>query len=156
MGFAHRSGGGLGAEPPFRWRCHMSNCIFCSIVEGRLPAFIIYEDGIFLAILDRYPGTRGEILILPKRHVEDIYGLNQEETAALMPLAKRVSEKMRNALEMDGLNLIQNNGKAAGQEINHFHLHLLPRYANDSVKLHKKPTNPPLDELEQVAGLLKL
>jgi len=134
----------------------MSNCIFCSIIEGCLPAFIIYEDGHFLAILDRYPGTRGEILILPKRHVEDIYGLNKEETAALMPLAMKVSKKMRDSLGLDGLNLIQNNGKAAGQEINHFHLHLLPRYANDNVKLHKKPTNPPLEELEQVSRLLKL
>jgi len=134
----------------------MSNCIFCSIIEGRLPAFSIYEDGHFLAILDRYPGTRGEILILPKRHVPDIYGLNQEEAAALMPLTQKISTKMRDELGLDGLNLIQNNGKAAGQEIDHFHLHLLPRYTGDGVKLYKKPTDPSLEELAQIAELLKI
>ena len=136
----------------------MSNCIFCSIVEGRLPAFVVYEDEYFLAIMDRYPGTTGEVLILPKRHVADIYGLNEQESAAIMPLAIRIAKKMRDVLGMDGLNLLQNNGKQAGQEIDHFHLHLLPRYVGDEVgvRLHKKPTDPPLAELERVAGLLKL
>jgi len=134
----------------------MSNCIFCSIVEGRLPAFVVYEDTYLLAIMDRYPGTQGHVMVMPKRHVADIYGLNAEEAAALMPLAQKIATKMRDALGMKGINLLQNNGKAAGQEIGHFHLHLIPRYENDGIRMFPKPTDPPLEELERIAGLLKL
>ena len=133
----------------------MSNCIFCSIAEGRIPAYIIYEDAHFMTIMDRYPSAKGHVLILLKRHAADIYELNEQEAAALMPLAQRIAAKMRDALGMDGLNLIQNNGKAAGQEIDHFHLHLVPRYKNDGVKLYIKPSDPPLEELERIAGLLR-
>jgi len=135
----------------------MSNCIFCSIVEGRIPAFIIYQDKNLLAIMDRYPSTRGHILILPKRHVADIYGLNAEEAAAIIPLAQRISAKMRDALGMEGLNLIQNNGKVAGQVIDHFHLHLLPRYENDGVRISANPdSDQSVEELERLKALLKL
>ena len=134
----------------------MSDCIFCSIVEGRLPAYVVYEDEYFLVIMDRYPFTRGHTLILTKRHVTDVYGLNSNEAEALMPLARRLAEKMREALGITGLNLLQNNGKLAGQDIYHFHLHLIPRYENDGMKLHKKPGDPPLEELEQIVGMLKL
>jgi len=136
----------------------MSNCIFCSIVEGRIPAYVIYQDEYYLAIMDRYPSAQGHVLILPKRHVADIYGLNAEEAAALIPLAQRIASKMRDTLgaEMQGLNLVQNSGKAAGQEIMHFHLHLIPRYKNDNVRFAAKPTDPSLEELERLAAQLKL
>jgi len=93
---------------------------------------------------------------MPKRHVADIYGLNSEESARLMPLAIRVADKMRETLGMAGLNLLQNNGKAAGQVVDHFHLHLLPRYENDGIRFGGKPSDPPLEELRHVAELLKL
>jgi len=106
--------------------------------------------------MDRYPGSKGHVLIIPNRHVEDIYGLAPEEAAAIMPLAQKIAHKMRDTLGMDGLNIIQNNGKAAGQEIGHFHLHLIPRYENDGIRMFPKPTDPPLEELERLAGLLKI
>ena len=134
----------------------MSNCIFCSIVEGRIPAYVIYQDEYYLAIMDRYPSTKGHVLLLPKRHVADIYGLNAEESAALIPLAQEISTKIRETLGIDGLNLIQNNGKAAGQEIPHFHLHLVPRYENDGIKFTTKPTDPTLEELKLLANQLKI
>ena len=127
----------------------MSNCLFCSIVEGHIPAYIIYQDEYYLAIMDRYPSAKGHVLILPKRHVEDIYGLNPEEAAALVPLAQKISTKMRDVLGIDGLNLLQNNGKAAGQVIDHFHLHLIPRYENDGIVIKGAPTGQTADELEQ-------
>jgi len=134
----------------------MSNCIFCSIVEGSIPSYIIYQDKNLLAIMDRYPSTPGHVLILPKRHVADIYGLNHEEAAGILPLAQKISKKMQNALGMEGLNLIQNNGRLAGQAIDHFHLHLVPRYKNDGVTISAKPIEPSLEELERFAGLLNL
>ena len=134
----------------------MSDCIFCSIIEGSIPAFIIYEDDYYLAILDRYPSAKGHALIMPKRHVADIYGLNADEAANLMSIAQKVSAKMKDVLGMDGLNLLQNNGKAAGQVIGHFHLHLIPRYENDGVIIKGAPTGQTLEELELLAGALKL
>jgi len=134
----------------------MSNCIFCAIAEGRLPSYEIYQDEHFKVIMDRYPCATGHVLIMPKRHVADIYELNAEEAAGLMPLAQKVAEKMREVFSMDGLNLLQNNGKAAGQVVDHFHLHLLPRYENDGIRFGGKPTDPPLEELERVAKMLKL
>lgn len=134
----------------------MSSCIFCSIVDGRLPSYTIYEDRYFRIVMDRYPSAKGHVLILPKRHVADIYGLNADEAAALIPLAQKAAAKMRDVLGMDGLNILQNNGKAAGQVVDHFHLHLLPRYENDGIRFGGKATDPPPEELEQIAGLLKL
>ena len=134
----------------------MSNCIFCAIAEGRIPAFVVYEDGYFLAIMDRYPSAHGHVLILPKQHVEDVYGLDEHEAAALMPLTQRIATKMRDVLGMDGLNLIQNNGKAAGQVVDHFHLHLVPRYENDGVIIKGNPTGQSPEELEQLAGRLRI
>ena len=134
----------------------MQNCIFCSIVEGRLPAFVIYQDQYYLAIIDRYPSARGHVLILPKRHVVDIYGLDGDEAAALIPLAQKVASKMQAVLGMAGLNLIQNNGKAAGQVVDHFHLHLVPRYEDDGVIIKGVPTGQTPEELEQIAKQLLL
>ena len=135
----------------------MSNCIFCSIVEGRVPSYTIYQDKNLLAIMDRYPSTKGHVLILPKRHVTDIYGLNNEEAAEILPLAQKISAKMRDVLGMEGLNLIQNNGKAAGQVVDHFHLHLVPRYENDGVTIKASPDFDRSEEaLEGLMGLLKL
>ena len=134
----------------------MADCIFCKIVNGELPAFVIYEDGHFMVILDRYPSAKGHVLIIPKRHATDIYSLNQEEAAALIPLTQKVSAKLRDTLAMDGLNLVQNNGKAAGQVVFHFHLHLIPRYVNDGVVIKGTPTGQSEDELQQLIELLKL
>ena len=134
----------------------MSNCIFCKIVEGSLPAYKVYEDEYFLAIVDRYPSAKGHVLILPKRHVLDLYELNEKEAAMLIPLAQKIAAKIRRGLDIAGLNLIQNNGKAAGQVIDHFHLHLVPRYENDGVIIKGSPTGQSPEELEQMAGLLRL
>lgn len=134
----------------------MSKCIFCSIAEGRIPAFVIYQDDLYLAILDRYPSAKGHVLILPRRHAADIYELNEEEAAALIPLAKKIAENIRYKLGPPGLNLIQNNGKAAGQVIDHFHLHLIPRDEDDGIIIKGNPPNISEKELELLAGLLKL
>jgi len=133
----------------------MSKCIFCSIIEGQIPAYVIYQDDIYLVILDRYPVARGHVLIISKRHVKDIYELNEEETANLMPLAQKIAKKIQANLGVPGLNLIQNNGKVAGQVIDHFHLHLVPRHENDGIIIKGTPQEPTLEELELIAQKLK-
>ena len=103
------------------------DCIFCKIAGGEIPSKTLYEDDRFRVILDLGPAARGHALILPKEHAENLYELPEETAAAVMVLAKRMAAVMRDRLNCDGLNLIQNNGEAAGQTVAHFHMHVIPR-----------------------------
>jgi len=134
-----------------------NNCVFCAIREKEIPAFVLHEDELFMAILDRFPATPGHVLIIPKRHAANIFELNETEAAALMPLAKRMAAQIQTTLNPIGLNLLQNNGKAAGQVVFHFHLHLIPRYENDNgfEITHPSQDTPP-EELQKMADKLKL
>ena len=131
-------------------------CIFCDIVAGKLPAFRLYEDDLFIAILDRFPVNPGHTLIIPKFHAEDIFGLCEKEAPQIMPLAMKVAAKIKEVLKPDGFNILQNNGKAAGQEVFHYHLHIIPRFGGDGIKIHPRSKDVGVDELEEVAARLKL
>ena len=96
------------------------DCIFCKIAGGEIPSKTLYEDDRFRVILDLGPAARGHALILPKEHAENLYELPEETAAAVMVLAKRMAAVMRDRLNCDGLNLIQNNGEAAGQTVAHW------------------------------------
>lgn len=113
----------------------MKDCIFCKIANGEIPAATIYEDEDFRVILDLGPASKGHALILPKSHAANIYELPDELAAKAMILAKKMATKMTEKLACDGFNIVQNNGEVAGQTVFHFHMHLIPRYAGDSVKL---------------------
>lgn len=106
------------------------NCIFCKILEGEIPSNTIYEDDMFQAILDVSPATKGHALILPKQHYANLFELPEEEAARVIPLAKRLAAHLMDKLGCQGINLLQNNGEAAGQTVHHYHLHLIPRYEN--------------------------
>ncbi len=128
----------------------MSDCIFCKIAQGEIPSKTIYEDERFRVILDMGPVTRGHALILPKEHSANLYELPDETAAAVFILAKKMAGVMREKLKCDGLNLMQNNGETAGQTINHFHLHVIPRYEGDGQKIGWIPGEPSQEELEAV------
>ncbi|MGN0511129.1 MAG: HIT family protein [Lachnospiraceae bacterium] len=113
----------------------MNDCIFCKIANGEIPAATIYEDDEFRVILDLGPASKGHALILPKEHAANIYELPDELAAKAMILAKKMATKMTEKLGCDGFNIAQNNGEVAGQTVFHFHMHLIPRYADDGVKL---------------------
>ena len=134
----------------------MNNCIFCAICAGEIPAYVLHEDEHFMAILDRFPATPGHVLIIPKRHAPSIFELNDAEAAALMPLAKQMADKIRTTLNPIGLNLLQNNGKAAGQVVFHFHLHLIPRFEDDGFEFSHPSNEMTEDEMEEMVGRLKL
>lgn len=131
-----------------------SNCIFCKIANGEIPAATIYEDTDFRVILDVSPASKGHALILPKEHYANLFELDDEVAAKILPVAKRVVTKMKDVLKCDGYNLVQNNGEAAGQTVNHFHLHLIPRYDGDNVGLEWKPGTLSEEVKEEI--LLKL
>ena len=108
------------------------DCIFCKIANGEIGSDTVYEDDMFRVILDLNPGTRGHMLILPKEHYDDIYELPDEVSGRLMGLARKLACAARKGLSADGVNLVQNNGEAAGQTVKHFHMHVIPRYADGS------------------------
>lgn len=132
-----------------------SNCIFCKLANGEFPTNSIYEDDDFNVILDNGPATKGHCLILPKEHYANLFELPEDTAAKAMKLAKRLSAKLVDKLSADGLNLVQNNGEAAGQTVNHFHLHLIPRYKDDGQHILWNPTSPKADELKALCDSLK-
>ncbi|SHJ43435.1 HIT family protein [Parasporobacterium paucivorans] len=104
------------------------NCIFCKIANGDIPTYQLYENEDFRVIFDAAPATRGHALILPKNHYADIFEADEVTVAKAFALAKQMAEVMRNVLGCDGINIIQNNGREAGQTVFHLHVHLIPRY----------------------------
>lgn len=127
-----------------------NDCLFCAIMDGELPSYKVYEDEYFYVMLDRFPKCLGHTLIMPKRHAVHIFELNEEESKRLFPLAQKVAAAMREGMEFSGLNLIQNNGPAAGQEVNHFHLHLIPRYDGDDMAVQYKRQDPSDEDFKKV------
>ena len=109
------------------------DCIFCKIANGAIPSATVYEDEAFRVILDIAPAAKGHALILPKEHYDNLWELGEEEAAKVLAIAAKVSAAQKKALGCDGVNLLQNNGVAAGQTVFHFHMHLIPRYDNDNV-----------------------
>ena len=115
------------------------NCIFCKIANGEIPAATLYEDDDFRVILDLGPASKGHALILPKEHAANLFELPDEIGAKALNVAKKVGGKLYRSLGAAGLNVVQNNGEAAGQTVFHFHIHLIPRYADDTVRVGWKP-----------------
>ena len=131
-----------------------NDCLFCAIIDGELPSYKLYEDQYFYVILDRFPKCLGHALILPKKHAATLFDLQDEEMQRLMPLTQKIAVALRKALNFDGLNLIQNNGPAAGQEVNHFHLHLIPRFDSDNMAIQYKRQDPADEDFVEMADKL--
>jgi histidine triad (HIT) family protein len=106
----------------------MSNCIFCKIINGEIPAAKVYENENVLAFLDISQVTKGHTLVIPKVHKENIYELTPEIAANLYEVVPAIAKAIRTEFDPIGLNTINNNGEHAGQSVFHFHLHLIPRY----------------------------
>jgi histidine triad (HIT) family protein len=128
----------------------MENCIFCKIANGEIPTNTIYEDEGFRVILDNGPATKGHALVLPKGHYANLYEIPEDVLSGAAVVAKKVAATMKEKLSCDGLNLVQNNGEAAGQTVMHFHLHIIPRYKDDRQHILWKPTSPSAEELEEI------
>ena len=124
------------------------NCIFCKIANGEIPSKTVYEDDDFRVILDLGPASKGHALILPKDHYNDLYELTDDLTGKAFILAKKISILLKKKLNCEGLNLVQNNGRTAGQTVFHFHIHIIPRYNDDQQKIGWKPQKVTQEELE--------
>lgn len=105
------------------------DCIFCKLANGVIPTNTIYEDDEFRVIMDAAPATKGHALVLPKEHYADIYEIEPEVLGKGIQVGQKVIKHATKLLGCDGYNLLQNNGEVAGQTVFHYHLHLIPRYA---------------------------
>jgi len=129
--------------------------VFCKIVAGQIPSAKVHEDELTLAFMDIGEVSPGHVLVTVKPHVENIYGLNDALAAAVFQTAARVARAVRNVYSPEGMTLYQANGAAAGQTVFHFHLHLVPRYARDGMRLTWPTKNPPREQLEANAARLR-
>jgi histidine triad (HIT) family protein len=131
------------------------DCIFCAIVKGDAPATKVDEDDRTIAFMDIHPWTRGHALVIPKKHTPNLYEIEPDELAAVAKAAKRLALRMRDALECDGLNLLNATNAAAWQTVFHFHMHVIPRYEGDPLQLPVRPQDGDLDEIAQLAEKIR-
>lgn len=132
-----------------------TECIFCKIVAGELPAEKIHEDDKTVAFMDLNPGTRGHALVIPKNHAKDLLEIDPDELAAVVRSAQTVAGRAKERLEADGINLLNCCGSEAWQTVFHFHIHVVPRYADDPLQLPWIPAPGDPDEIAQTAELLR-
>ena len=131
------------------------DCIFCKIANGEIPASTVYEDDMFRVILDMSPATKGHALILPKKHMADIFEMDSETAEKVFVLTAKVAKGMKAALNCDGLNIVQNNGEVAGQTVFHFHMHIIPRYEGDGQNINWVSGTSEAEERERVAQQIR-
>jgi histidine triad (HIT) family protein len=110
-----------------------NECIFCKIINGEIPSKKVYEDNDTLAFLDINPANPGHVLVVPKKHFENIFDIDEATLGKMMHVVKNIAKNLKEKLNPDGINIMQNNGKHAGQLVNHIHLHIIPRFNNDRV-----------------------
>ena len=123
-------------------------CIFCAIAAHEIPSKVVYEDDKFIAFLDLTQTTIGHTLVVPKRHSKCIFDLNDEDAKEIMVVVKKVANKLKASLNPIGLNIINNNEKPL-QSVDHFHIHLIPRYEDDNFDIMFKDNSKEvnLDEI---------
>ena len=126
-------------------------CIFCAIVEGRIPSSKVYEDEHVFAFMDIAPANPGHLLIIPKQHYRNIFDMPAEVGSKIMETAVPLAAAIRKALNPDGLNLFQSNEAAGFQTVFHFHLHLIPRWEGDPLRLPWKPSEGDIEKINNIA-----
>jgi histidine triad (HIT) family protein len=131
------------------------DCLFCRIVAGEIPATVVDEDERTIAFMDINPATRGHALVIPREHSPDLFGVEPEDAQAVALAAQRLARRARERLGAEGVNLLNSNGPAAWQTVFHYHVHVIPRYADDPLRLPWVPSEGDAREIAAAAELLK-
>ena len=131
------------------------DCLFCGIVAGSIPSETIDSDERTVAFMDINPATPGHALVVPREHSADLLEIGPEDLTATILAAQRLSKRMKDVLEADGINLINACGAAAWQTVFHFHIHVVPRYEDDPLKLPWVPEPGDSKEIASVAQRLR-
>jgi len=133
----------------------MSDCIFCKLVAGQIPATRVYEDAHTLAFMDLGHVNPGHVLVAVKKHAANLFELEEAQAEAVARACVKISKALKSAFEPEGLSVYQANGKAAGQTVFHYHVHLLPRHSGDGMELVWPVKNPPREKLEEYAAKIR-
>jgi histidine triad (HIT) family protein len=137
----------------------MEDCIFCKIINNEIPSYKVYEDDLVLAFLDVSPMSKGHVLIIPKKHAKDIFELEDNYLEKIISVAKKIAQKMKDSLGIDGVNLYHASGIHAEQSIFHFHLHIIPRRKDDTICFNCAVVGKPNvseEEFKETATKLKI
>lgn len=134
-------------------------CVFCQIAAGELPARFLYADETVISFLDIAPATRGHALVVPRAHSDDLWEIHDDELVAVSLVARKVAVALREVLAAPGMWLHHVSGAAAGQDVFHYHLHLIPRYDDDAVQpgWGARPWRPPevsKGDIDTIAALV--
>jgi histidine triad (HIT) family protein len=130
------------------------DCLFCKIVAGEIPATIVAEDERTVAFMDINPATRGHVLVIPRSHVRDVHEIAPKDLEAVAAAAQGVAARQRDRLGAEGVNLLNSNGRAAWQTVFHFHMHVIPRYGGDPLKLPWVPAPGDMDDITAAGAKL--
>jgi histidine triad (HIT) family protein len=133
----------------------VNDCLFCAIVAGDVPAQIVDSDEHTVAFMDINPATRGHALVVPRRHSADLMEVSDDDLQHAIVAARRLAQRMRTALEPDGFNILNACGPAAWQTVFHFHLHVIPRYEDDPLKLPWIPRGGDEAEIASIADRIR-
>ncbi len=131
------------------------DCIFCAIVAGEAPAQVVDSDEHTVAFLDIAPATRGHSLVIPRNHAPDLMRIDPADLERTISAAQRLAQKLKQALDPDGFNVINACGSAAWQTVFHFHLHVIPRYEDDPLELPWVPSPGDPDEIAATAARIR-
>jgi histidine triad (HIT) family protein len=131
------------------------DCLFCKIVSGELPATIVDEDERTVAFMDINPATTGHSLVVPRKHAVDLFDIEPEELKAVAAAAQRLAKRALKRLDADGVNLLNSSRRAAWQTVFHFHIHVIPRYADDPLRLPWIPAPGDPDAIAAAAAALR-
>jgi len=131
------------------------SCVFCKIARKQASAALVYEDESVMAFLDIRPLSEGHTLVIPKEHYATIFEIPEELVAHLHRIVKRVALAVKKATEADGISIIQQNGKAAGQEIFHLHVHVIPRFEGQKLMRFSETSEVDKEKLNQVAANIR-
>ena len=136
-----------------------TDCVFCKLISDELEVSVIYQDDLCLALMDIQPVNPGHVLVVPRRHATQLADLDAEEGAQMFRVAQRVAAALRKCgVRCEGVNFFLADGEAAGQEVFHVHLHVLPRYSGDGFGLKLPPDyhdKPAREELNQIAQRIR-
>ncbi len=134
---------------------HNDDCLFCRLIRGEIPSAVVYENEQVYAFLDINPVSRGHVLIVPRDHAETLFDMFPGADAALLDAMRKVGRAVMLATGAEGLNVVQNNYKAAGQEVPHVHWHLIPRHAGDGHSPWPHGNYADTEEMGAVAAAIK-
>ena len=137
----------------------MTECIFCKIIEGSIPSAKIYEDEHVYAFMDIQPVSKGHVLLIPKKHIENVYDFSEEEASRLFAAAPKIANVLKEEFEPAGMNLLSNNGAPAGQSVFHFHFHFIPRYGKTDgfqPSWVTKESTYTTEQINELAGIIRV